>query len=66
MGDELAELGAARVHVIHADDASVTAFGTNPLDASTRAPSAVAGRAVGRAAAARVASTGGATEGLRD
>ncbi len=66
LADELAELGAARVHVIHADDASVAAFGTNPLAANTRAPSALAGRAVGRAAAARVASASGESEGLRD
>ncbi len=54
LADELADLGDARVHVIHADDASVAAFGTNPLAATTRGPSALAGRAVGRAAAAAV------------
>jgi NTE family protein len=58
--DELAELtgaGVSRVHVVHADDASVAAFGTNPLAATTRTPSALAGRHVGRAAAAAVART---------
>jgi NTE family protein len=36
---------AARVHVVLADDAALGAFGTNPLDPATRAPSARAGRA---------------------
>ena len=35
----------SRVAVVVADEASVAAFGTNPLDPSTRAPSAEAGRA---------------------
>lgn len=55
LADELRELGAARIHVVHADAASVAAFGTNPLAASTRIPSANAGREVGRSAAAAVA-----------
>jgi NTE family protein len=54
--DEIAQLQPANVHVIYADDASRDAFGTNPLSPSTRRPSAVAGRAVGRAASARVGS----------
>lgn len=54
LADELADLGDAWVHVIHADAASVAAFGTNPLAASTRIPSAHAGREVGREAAAAV------------
>ncbi len=66
LADELAELGAARVHVVHADAASVEAFGANPLAASTRAPSARAGVEVGRAAAARVGSASGGASGLRD
>lgn len=35
----------SRVAVVVADERSVAAFGTNPLDPATRAPSAVAGRA---------------------
>jgi NTE family protein len=37
--------GGARVEVVLADDAALQAFGTNPLDPATRAPSARAGRA---------------------
>lgn len=51
------ELRAARVGahlVLHADEAAVAAAGTNPLDPATRGPSARAGRALGRAEAARV------------
>jgi NTE family protein len=45
----LREAGA-RVEVVLADDAALQAFGTNPLDPATRAPSARAGRAqAGRA-----------------
>jgi NTE family protein len=33
------------VHVVVADEASVQAFGTNPLAPATRQPSALAGRA---------------------
>lgn len=35
----------ADVHVVLADEAALTAFGTNPLDPATREPSARAGRA---------------------
>ena len=56
LADEVGELGDARVHVVHADAASMAAFGTNPLAASTRTPSANAGRELGRAAAAAIAS----------
>lgn len=56
LADELSELGDARVHVVYADAASVAAFGTNPLAASTRIPSAEAGREVGRASADAVRS----------
>lgn len=55
LADELGELGDARVHAVYADAATVAAFGTNPLSASTRIPAAHAGREVGRAAAAAVA-----------
>ena len=44
-----------QVLVVSADLRSVAAFGRNPLSPSTRAPSAEAGRSVGRARAAQVA-----------
>jgi NTE family protein len=56
LDDEIAQLQPADAHVIYADDASQDAFGTNPLSPTTRRPSAVAGRAVGRAASAGVGS----------
>lgn len=46
---ELENIGADKVFVIEADADSLSAFGSNPLDPSTRAPSALAGRALGRA-----------------
>lgn len=52
---EISALAPARVYVIRADQASVDAFGTNPLSPTTRAPSARAGRAVGAAHAAGLA-----------
>jgi NTE family protein len=52
---ELAALAPAAICVISADQASVDAFGANPLSPATRAPSARAGRAVGMARAAEVA-----------
>ena len=54
--EEIEQLKPGRVHVIPADAASVAAFGTNPLSPATRPPAARAGRAVGRAHAAAVAS----------
>lgn len=48
--EQLAGLHPSRTYLIGADDASLAAFGTNPLDPSTRAPSARAGRAQARAA----------------
>jgi NTE family protein len=53
--EELAALSPARVDVVYADDASIAAFGTNPLDPSIRKAAAEAGRAVGRNVAATVA-----------
>jgi NTE family protein len=47
--------GGAAVEVVVADERSVAAFGSNPLDATTRAPSAEAGLAQGAAVAAAVA-----------
>jgi NTE family protein len=55
LADELALLKPAATAVISADQASVEAFGTNPLSPATRAPAAAAGRAVGRAEAAALA-----------
>jgi len=55
LADELAALDPAAVAVVHADQPSVDAFGTNALSPSTRAAAARAGRAVGAAAAGRVA-----------
>jgi NTE family protein len=54
---EIDALGAVPTATIYADPASVAAFGPNPLDPTTRAASAEAGRAVGRASAGRVAAT---------
>ncbi len=51
---ELAALAPAPVHVVYADEASVAAFGANPLDPATRPGSARAGRVVGREAAAAI------------
>jgi NTE family protein len=46
--DELRAHGA-EVAIVTPDEASRAAFGANPLDPATREPSAVAGRAQGRA-----------------
>jgi NTE family protein len=45
----VAGLGAESVTVISPDEQSAAAIGANPLDPATRAPSAAAGRAQGRA-----------------
>ncbi len=50
--DELASHRAGPAIGIFADDASIAAFGRNPLDPGCRAPSAIAGRAQGRREAA--------------
>jgi NTE family protein len=52
---ELAGLAPARTHLVVADKTSLRAFGRNPLDPAVRRPSAEAGYAQGRAAAAEVA-----------
>jgi NTE family protein len=46
--------GLARAELIQPDEKSLAAFGTDPLDPSTRTPAAEAGRAQGAAEAARV------------
>ncbi|MFC8801331.1 patatin-like phospholipase family protein [Promicromonospora sp. NPDC057138] len=50
--EQVADLAPAKALLIGADDASIEAFGANWLSLTTRAPSAIAGRAVGRAQAA--------------
>ncbi|RMI34201.1 patatin-like phospholipase family protein [Nocardia stercoris] len=57
LDDEIAALTAdgSRVELIVPDEASVTAFGVNPLDTVTRVPSAEAGRAQGNREATRIA-----------
>jgi NTE family protein len=52
---ELEALAPGRALVITADEASLAAFGTNPLDPSTRPASALAGAAQGRRIAAEIA-----------
>jgi NTE family protein len=52
--EEVAALGESAFGVF-ADDASLAAFGRNPLDPACRAPSALAGREQGRRVAAEVA-----------
>jgi len=53
--DELAALGSARTHIVYADDASIAAFGSNPLDPAVRRPAALAGLAIGRRIADEIA-----------
>jgi NTE family protein len=55
LDEEIATLRPGETYVIWADQASVAAFGTNPLSPATRGPGARAGRAVGRAQAKAVA-----------
>jgi NTE family protein len=50
--DEIKSLEPADVRVVYADEASLTAFGTNPVSPSTRTPAAQAGRNLGRTLAA--------------
>ena len=52
---EVAALGEARTLLVGADQASLEAFGTNPLSPATRGASARAGHAVGRRVAGDVA-----------
>jgi NTE family protein len=55
LADELAQHRAGPAVGIFADDASLAAFGRNPLDPDCRAPSAIAGRQQGRRTAAQLA-----------
>ena len=52
---EIELLKPAGVRVVHADAASLAAFGTNPLSPATRGPAARAGRRIGRAQAGDLA-----------
>jgi predicted acylesterase/phospholipase RssA len=55
LDDEIELLKPGRAQVVHADPASVAAFGTNPLSPATRGPAARAGRDIGQARAADLA-----------
>jgi NTE family protein len=55
LADELTQHRAGPAVGIFADDASIAAFGRNPLDPDCRALSAVAGREQGRRTAAELA-----------
>lgn len=61
LDQEIADLTArgTRVELITPDEASLIAFGDNPLDTATRIPAAKAGRAQGEAEAARIAALWG-------
>jgi NTE family protein len=52
---ELAALSRTRLQVVYADEDSLAAMGSNPLDPRSRGPAAEAGRRVGRRAAESVA-----------
>jgi NTE family protein len=56
LDDEVDNLSPADVQIVYANDASVAAFGTNPLSPSTRGPAAREGRQIGRTEAAAVGS----------
>jgi NTE family protein len=53
---EIEQLSPAGVRVVYANEASVAAFGTNPLSPSTRGPAARRGREIGRAEAVAIGS----------
>jgi NTE family protein len=65
LADELAQHRAGPAVGIFADDASIAAFGRNPLHPDCRAPSAIAGRQQGRRTAAQLAALLGADPGYR-
>src|SRR6478752_5021028 len=48
---EVTALKPAKIFTVSADDAALQAFGANPLSPATRKPSALAGRALGKAIA---------------
>jgi NTE family protein len=51
---EVTALKPAKIFTVSADDAALQAFGANPLSPATRKPSALAGRALGKAIARQV------------
>lgn len=51
LDDEIDQLSPADVQVVYANEASVVAFGANPLSPTTRNPVAREGRGIGRAEA---------------
>jgi NTE family protein len=53
---EIGQLSPADVQVVYANDASMSAFGTNPLSPATRGPAAREGREIGRAEAEAIGS----------
>jgi NTE family protein len=55
LDEEIERLKPGRAYVVPADQASLAAFGTNPLSPATRGPAARAGRDVGHAHATEVA-----------
>jgi NTE family protein len=55
LDQEIELLRPASVLAVYADEASMAAFGTNPLSPATRPPAARAGRDIGRSQAAEVA-----------
>jgi NTE family protein len=55
LDQEIELLRPAEVHAVHADAASLAAFGSNPLSPATRGLAARAGRAIGQASAADIA-----------
>jgi NTE family protein len=55
LNEEIELLRPAAVRVVYGDPASLAAFGSNPLSPATRAPSAAAGRRVGRREASSLA-----------
>jgi NTE family protein len=52
---ELVALAGSRLRIVYADEDSLAAMGSNPLDPESRGPAAQAGRRVGRRVAAAVA-----------
>jgi len=56
LDSEIEQLSPAGVRVVYANEASVAAFGTNPLSPSTRGPAAREGREIGRSEAAAIGS----------
>jgi NTE family protein len=56
LDDEIDQLSPAQVRVVHANSASIAAFGTNPLSPSSRGPAARQGREIGRDEAVAIGS----------